>query len=153
MRKFKILAAVTLCLTLAMGPAAYAQPTPDSNGMVIDSTGPSGEDLDEPDEEAPGLAAGGNQSPSQPSGTGTDSATAANGSVSGTVAQPTIQSEGAVLMDAATGTVLYGKNENTQFYPASITKLMTGLLVVENCSLDDKVTFSKSATTNLESGA
>lgn len=30
---------------------------------------------------------------------------------------------------------------------------MTALLVAENCSLDDKVTFSATATTNLESGA
>ena len=56
-------------------------------------------------------------------------------------------------MDAATGTVLFSKNGNKQFYPASITKLMTALLVAENCSLDDKVTFSATATTNLEAGA
>ena len=150
MRKFKILAAVTLSLTLAMGPAAYAQPTSGSDNLVIDSTGPSGEDADEPDEEAPGLVNGVSQNTTQQPGT---DASSTAGSLSGTVAQPTIQSEGAVLLDAATGTVLYGKNENTQFYPASITKLMTGLLVVENCSLDDKVTFSKSATTNLEAGS
>ncbi len=70
-----------------------------------------------------------------------------------TAAAPQIQSEGAVLLDGKTGKVLYGKNENTQFYPASITKLMTALIVAENCSLDETVTFSKSATTNLESGA
>lgn len=56
-------------------------------------------------------------------------------------------------MDAATGTVLFSKNGDKQFYPASITKLMTALLVAENCSLDDKVTFSATATTNLEAGA
>ena len=36
---------------------------------------------------------------------------------------------------------------------ASITKLMTALLVLEHCSLSDTVTFSQSAVTNLESGA
>ena len=56
-------------------------------------------------------------------------------------------------MDAATGTVLFSKNGDKQFYPASITKLMTALLVAENCNLDDKVTFSATATTNLEAGA
>ncbi len=64
-----------------------------------------------------------------------------------------MEAEGAVLMDAATGQVLFGKNQDTQFYPASITKVMTALLVLEHCSLDKTVTFSAAATTNLESGA
>ena len=75
------------------------------------------------------------------------------GTVVSTVEAPQIQSEGAALLDASTGKLLYGKNENTQFYPASITKMMTALLVAENCSLDEVVTFSETATTNLESGA
>ena len=66
---------------------------------------------------------------------------------------PEIQAEGAVVIDAATGQVLYGKNEKTRFYPASTTKLMTALLVLERCRLNDTVTFSKTATTNLEAGA
>ena len=69
------------------------------------------------------------------------------------IQQPAVEAEGAVLMDAATGNVLFSKNGDTKFYPASITKLMTALLVAENCGLDDKVTFSATATTNLESGA
>ncbi len=56
-------------------------------------------------------------------------------------------------MDGATGKVLYGKNPDQQFYPASITKVMTALLVLERCGLGDMVDFSASATTNLESGA
>lgn len=70
-----------------------------------------------------------------------------------TVSQPEIQSEGAVLMDASTGTLLFSKNAETKYYPASITKLMTALLVAEKSSMSDSVTFSKTATTNLESGA
>lgn len=75
------------------------------------------------------------------------------GSGTAKVSQPEIQSEGAVLMDGATGKVLFSKNGDTRYYPASITKLMTALLVAEKCSLKDTVTFSKAATTNLESGA
>lgn len=67
--------------------------------------------------------------------------------------EPEIAAEGAVLIDGATGKVLYGKNADQQFYPASITKIMTALLVLERCGLDDTVTFSAAATTNLESGA
>ena len=59
----------------------------------------------------------------------------------------------AICMDADTGAILYGKNINEKHYPASITKIMTALLVVENCSLDETVTFSESAVTGLEAGA
>ena len=62
------------------------------------------------------------------------------------VEKPQIASEGAVLLDASTGTFLYEKNADTRFYPASITKLMTALLVAERCQLTDTVTFSETAT-------
>ena len=64
-----------------------------------------------------------------------------------------IAAEGAALLNASTGKLLFSKNGDTKFYPASITKLMTALLVAENCNLDDTVTFSSTATTNLEAGA
>ncbi len=69
------------------------------------------------------------------------------------VQAPNVQAEAAILIDASTGKVLYEKNPDEQLYPASITKMMTALLVIERCNLDDKVTFSKIATTNLEAGA
>ena len=59
----------------------------------------------------------------------------------------------AIVMDADTKAILYGKNIHEQCFPASITKLMTALLVLENCSLDETVTFSETAVTGLESGA
>ena len=90
---------------------------------------------------------------SQPSGA-VQPGNGASGAVdTSAIQQPVIAAEGAVLMDAATGNVLFAKNGETKFYPASITKLMTALLVAENCQLDDKVTFSATATTNLEAGA
>ena len=69
------------------------------------------------------------------------------------IKQPEVAAEGAVLLNAATGEVLYGKNQDQQFYPASITKVMTALVVLEHCNLNETVTFSETATTNLESGA
>lgn len=69
------------------------------------------------------------------------------------IKQPEVAAEGAVLLNAATGEVLYGKNQDQQFYPASITKVMTALVVLEHCDLNETVTFSEAATTNLESGA
>lgn len=56
---------------------------------------------------------------------------------------PPVYSEGAVLMDGRTGTVLYSKNEHTQFEPASTTKVMTALVVLENVKLTDKVTIGE----------
>ena len=55
---------------------------------------------------------------------------------------PDTISETAVLIDADTGAVLYDKGMNEIRYPASITKLMTLLLAVENCSMDEPVTFT-----------
>ncbi|HIU88081.1 MAG TPA: D-alanyl-D-alanine carboxypeptidase [Candidatus Avilachnospira avistercoris] len=61
-----------------------------------------------------------------------------------------VASEGACLIDADSGVVLYGQNENTAFYPASITKVMTALLTLENCEdLTEMVTFSREAV-NIE---
>ncbi|MBQ7536190.1 MAG: D-alanyl-D-alanine carboxypeptidase [Stomatobaculum sp.] len=67
--------------------------------------------------------------------------------------KPEIAAQGAALYNATTGEFLFGKNENHQYYPASITKVMTALLVLENSGLDEMVTFTDSATKNLESGA
>ena len=49
----------------------------------------------------------------------------------------------AVLMDADTGTILYNKGMDEKRYPASITKIMTALLALENSNLDDQVTFTE----------
>lgn len=66
---------------------------------------------------------------------------------------PEISSAGAVLYDATHGVFLYEKNADTKYYPASITKLLTALLVLEKANLNDTVTFSSNEVTNLESGA
>lgn len=57
-----------------------------------------------------------------------------------------VSAEGACVMDADSMTVLYGKNQDTAYFPASITKVMTALLVLENCpDLSETVTFSQEA--------
>lgn len=62
----------------------------------------------------------------------------------------TVNAAAAVLMDAGTGRVLMSKNMNEQRFPASVTKIMTMLLVSEavdsgKISLNDKVTASANA--------
>ena len=56
-------------------------------------------------------------------------------------------------MDAKSGKVLYEKNPKQRYAPASITKIMTALLVAEKANMSDMVTYSEKATANLESGA
>lgn len=57
-------------------------------------------------------------------------------------AGPQIVSEAGIVIEAGTGTVLYEKNSQDVHYPASITKIMTALLAIENSSMDEVVTFS-----------
>ncbi|WP_017414446.1 D-alanyl-D-alanine carboxypeptidase family protein [Clostridium tunisiense] len=52
---------------------------------------------------------------------------------------PSANANGVVVMDAVTGAVIYGNNEDTKYPPASPTKLMTVLLTLEKCKLDEKV--------------
>ncbi|MDO5410853.1 MAG: D-alanyl-D-alanine carboxypeptidase family protein [Lachnospiraceae bacterium] len=59
---------------------------------------------------------------------------------------PSVDAYGAVLMEAETGTVLYAKNPDTHLYPASITKIMTALLTLENSKLSDTVVYTSEAT-------
>lgn len=64
-----------------------------------------------------------------------------------------IEAESGILMDADTGTILYGKNMDTAYYPASITKILTALIVLEHCDLDEMVEFSHDDVYNVEPGS
>ena len=61
------------------------------------------------------------------------------------VKPPVVSADSAVLIDATTGKLLYAKNKDTAYPPASTTKIMTILLVLENSKLNDVVTVSKNA--------
>lgn len=51
----------------------------------------------------------------------------------------------AILMEAKTGKILYQRQAFTQMYPASTTKVMTAILTLEHCSLNDTATASYTA--------
>lgn len=174
-RKIKKVTALAMAFCLAAPGAARAEVTiaPDgSTGAVsvqTESQAPGGQQGAETSQTGgPGSAPGVSSSPSRlPAVTGTVTTQAASQSAAGqggqgqTQAQagaeetavPQVKSDGAILYDATNNQVLFEKNADTRYYPASITKLMTALLVLENCELSDTVTFSESAVTNLESGA
>ena len=63
-----------------------------------------------------------------------------------------IHSPVAMLVDASTGKVLYEKNINEVRYPASTTKMMTAILALEHCSLDEVATVSYDAIFTVPSG-
>ncbi len=58
---------------------------------------------------------------------------------------PGVFADAAIIMEASTGLILYEKNINQNYYPASITKIMTALLAIENSNLGEVVTFSVDA--------
>lgn len=63
-----------------------------------------------------------------------------------------IDAPNVLLGNTKTGEILYGKNIDEKIYPASLTKLMTAILVVENCELDEIATVSENAVRSVPSG-
>lgn len=66
-------------------------------------------------------------------------------------AAPETNGKAVILIDASSGRVLFERNSHQQLPPASVTKIMTGLLVVEHGDLDKKVTVSEFAAETPES--
>lgn len=59
--------------------------------------------------------------------------------------QPNITGQYGVTIDANTGEILYGKREDERSYPASIAKMMTALLLLENVKEDEEITVTENA--------
>ena len=70
-------------------------------------------------------------------------------SIEGWVKAPQIEGESAILIDMLSGTILYSKNADKAQYPASITKIMTGLLGCENLDPSAKFTMTESAARSI----
>lgn len=67
-------------------------------------------------------------------------------------AEPEITATSATVIDCIDGKFLYSKNAEEKLYPASLTKVLTAIVVVENTNLQDEVTISNTAIKNVESG-
>lgn len=67
--------------------------------------------------------------------------------------EPDLVSNSAIVMDAETGQILYEKNAYDRKYPASITKIMTCLLALENCKMNETLTMSYDAVWGIERGS
>ncbi len=66
---------------------------------------------------------------------------------------PQLIGESAIVVDMKTGYTLYEKNVYDKHYPASITKIMTSLLTLEQADMNEKVTFSYGAVFSVEAGS
>ena len=65
---------------------------------------------------------------------------------------PGTYGEAAIVMEVGTGAILYAKNIDDHHYPASITKVLTALVALENGQLTDTVTFSHDRVAFLQPG-
>ncbi len=52
--------------------------------------------------------------------------------VAETLDEAEITAEAAILIDELTGQVLFEKNADQKMYPASTTKILTGIIILEN---------------------
>lgn len=65
---------------------------------------------------------------------------------------PNIYAPSAVLMDFNTGKILFEKNMNEKMYPASLTKVLTAIIVLERCNLEEICTVSYDAVMGVDYG-
>ncbi|MDS1029961.1 serine hydrolase [Bacillota bacterium LX-D] len=65
----------------------------------------------------------------------------------------TVHAEGAILIKDNISKIMFKKNIHQRFFPASTTKIMTALLAVENCDLNEVVTVSKTALDSVPAGS
>lgn len=71
-----------------------------------------------------------------------------------TKSQPSIYAESGIVIDAKSGKILYAKKIDERHYPASITKILTTLVAIENNKdLYGEVTFSNYAVNSIEPGS
>ncbi len=73
-------------------------------------------------------------------------------------AEPVLEGEGAILIDATSGEILYSKNADKQFEPASTTKMTTCILALENLDpeelipIDQEISFTEGSRIYLLEG-
>lgn len=67
--------------------------------------------------------------------------------------EPKIRSNAAILYEVTSGELVYEKNGKQKAYPASTTKIMTALLALENCEMDEPVTVTRTALNTVSPGS
>lgn len=143
-RALRGMAAAVMIVTFLAGVPAGAVPAPARARAALLATGwPAVAPVQPPSpagEEPPGLAGSGQRHlPAAAAGPATQVPAPWRGFVP---EPPALSSSAAVLMDAATGRVLYDHNARQRRPPASTTKILTAIVALEYGNLDDVVTVS-----------
>ena len=63
-----------------------------------------------------------------------------------------IYSPSALIIERSTLDIIYEKNAYKKMYPASLTKIMTAIITLENCNLTDKAIVNKTALESIPEG-
>lgn len=63
-----------------------------------------------------------------------------------------LQSKSVILMENKTNKILYDKNATDRMFPASTTKIVTAILVLEHCNLNDVVTADADSISSIPEG-
>ncbi len=63
-----------------------------------------------------------------------------------------INAKAALIVETNSGKIIYEKDIYEQNYPASVTKILTAILTIENCELDDVATVSQTAISHIPTG-
>ena len=64
---------------------------------------------------------------------------------------PDISADGAILIEPKTNTIIYSKNMNQTFYPASTTKILTALAILQDLPSDMVITKTQTAVDEVPS--
>lgn len=162
MNKKRIISLIAAAF-IALGSVSFAAPTPSPDTSTSTVTSPDGTTRtvsnaspDPDDEEEDEDEASPSPSPTAKASSDTDDSDDAEDTESTTppvqleagitmedpyLDPPNIRfAQSALLMDMASGRVLYSKNLDQQVYPASTTKIMTGILALEALNMEDTVT-------------
>ncbi len=82
------------------------------------------------------------------------STTEESGDITNYYDMPEINSPSAIVMDISSGTILYEKDINNEYYPGSLVKVMTAILAVDSgISLNEKLVYTEEMRNNLPSDA
>ena len=63
-----------------------------------------------------------------------------------------IDAKASLIIENNSGKIIYENDAKEQNYPASVTKILTAIIVLENCELTDTATVSSSAVSNIPEG-